>query len=253
VAVGYICTAVLKLGPPVFLGPAPAPVWSLQVGVGHLLGVFTIWTKLWPVMASVIVPPRWASDALGVAQRMTCALNFGSPLLLIFPLALFTQSSATGVCQNPDSLSMVRGAHIGRSHNSPLRIKPERGKISKHLVKSSRNESWAVFNERETGSYLANDAGHVVPHAAARSVDASPPPGDTDVLAWKPTSHDVNNASPWASVKGLHVIPNRERREGSIVLSCHKHSLGVGVPFDGAHRSVSKQLTSEDAATSACE
>jgi hypothetical protein len=72
-------------------------------------------------------------------------------------------------------------------------------------------------------------------------------------LTGKPASHDVNNSAPRSAVKGLHVIPNREKREASIVLSCHKHGLSVGLPFDGAHASVSEQLAGKDAATSACE
>jgi hypothetical protein len=81
----------------------------------------------------------------------------------------------------------------------------------------------------------------------------APPPRDTDVLARKAPCHHVNKAIPWSSVKGLHVIPNRERREGSIVLSCHKHGLGVRVPLDGADASVPEQLAAENASTSACE
>jgi hypothetical protein len=92
-----------------------------------------------------------------------------------------------------------------------------------------------------------------MPHSAAFSVKSRAAPGSADVLARKPSSHDVNNSAPWFSVKGLHVIPNRERREGSIVLSCHKHGLSVRLPLDGADCSVSKQLPCEDAATSACE
>jgi hypothetical protein len=93
----------------------------------------------------------------------------------------------------------------------------------------------------------------MAPHTAAGSSDACPLACDADVLAWKPASHDVNNAAPRISVKGLHVIPNRERREASIVLSCHKNSLCVGLPLDCGDASVPKHLACEDAATSACE
>ena len=72
-------------------------------------------------------------------------------------------------------------------------------------------------------------------------------------MAREASANHVNNSAPWLSVKGLHVIPNRERREGAIVLSCHKHGLGVWLPLDCADASVSKELASEDAATSACE
>jgi hypothetical protein len=134
-----------------------------------------------------------------------------------------------------------------------LRIKPQRGQVSENSSKSPRSESWAVFHEDVSGSNFANDAGHVVPHAAAFSIKPRSVPGNADVLAREPSRHDVNNSAPWLSVKRLHVIPNRERREGSIVLSCHKHGLSVRLPLDGADCSVSKQLPCEDAATSACE
>jgi hypothetical protein len=162
-------------------------------------------------------------------------------------------SLAAGVAQNPNALSLVLGANIGRSQHSPSRIKPERGKVSKHPVKSSINESWAVFNVCEAGSYFANDAGHVVPHSAAFSVKTCTPPRDANVLARETPCNHVNIASEWSSVKGLHVIPNRERREGSIVLSCHKDGLGVGLPLDCADTSVPEHLPCENSSTSARE
>jgi len=184
--------------------------------------VFTICTKLCPVILSVIVPPRELSEALGVAH-------------------------------NPNPLALVRGANVGCSQHAPLRIKPQRGQISKYSSESPRSEHWAVFHKDVARSYLANDPGHVAPHAAAFAVNACPPPSGADVLAGKAASHDVNNACPRSSVKSLHVIPNRERREGSIVLSCHKHGLGVGLPLNGADASVAQQLAGKDASTSACE
>jgi hypothetical protein len=93
----------------------------------------------------------------------------------------------------------------------------------------------------------------VVPHAASGSVKPCAFACCADVLARKPACHDANKAAPWVSVKGLHIIPNRERWEGAIVLSCHKHGLCVGFPLDGTDGSVSKQLPGKDAATSACE
>ncbi len=50
---------------------------------------------------------------VGVGHNFTCADSFGSPRLLIFPFDLSTQSSATGVCQNPDSIPLVRRATVG--------------------------------------------------------------------------------------------------------------------------------------------
>jgi hypothetical protein len=57
------------------------------------------------------------SVAVGVGQRSTWALSFGSPLELILPFFLFTASSETGVCQSlgvgkrgddPESIAEMR-------------------------------------------------------------------------------------------------------------------------------------------------
>jgi hypothetical protein len=147
----------------------------------------------------------------------------------------------------------MRGTNVDRSHNSPLRIKPERGKVGEHSVKSANNECWAILNECVAGSYFANDPGHVMPHSATLPVKSCTFSCDADVLTRKASSHDVNNSAPRSSVKGLHVIPNRESRECSIVLSCHKHGLSVGFTLDGADGSMSEQQSGKYAATSARE
>ena len=230
-------------------------------------------------------------DAFGVGHCITCADNFGSPRLFHLPFTRFTESSATGVCHiipgdhpdaatstrlcgpllllpwfgasglqvgvgmshDPDPLPFVRRANVGSSQHSPFRIKPQRGQVSKNSSESPRSECWAVFHEDEAGLYFANDPCHFSPHAAALAVDACAFSCGADVLARKSATNDVNNSSPWFPVKSLHVIPNRERRETSVVLSCHKHGLGVGLPLDGAHCSVSDQLAGENSATNATE
>jgi hypothetical protein len=93
----------------------------------------------------------------------------------------------------------------------------------------------------------------VVPHGAGFSVDPGAAAGGGYVSAWKPARYDINNASPWSAVKGLHVIPDGKRVQAAVVLSLHKNACGVGVPFDGAYGSPSKEFSPKDAATSACE
>jgi hypothetical protein len=72
-------------------------------------------------------------------------------------------------------------------------------------------------------------------------------------LAGKAARYNVNNAAPWSSVKGLNVIPNRERRENAVILSGGKYASCVGFPFDGADSSPSEEVTPEYSSTSACE
>jgi hypothetical protein len=72
-------------------------------------------------------------------------------------------------------------------------------------------------------------------------------------LAREASRHHVNTASPRTSVKGANVIPDRERREASVVLPCDENASGIVVVFDGADAPPSKEVSTEDAATSARE
>jgi hypothetical protein len=65
-------------------------------------------------------------------------------------------------------------------------------------------------------------------------------------LAGKPSRYHVNKSAPRLSVKGLNVIPNRERREKAFILSAGKYSGGVGFPFDGADGSPSEEVPAKD-------
>lgn len=56
-----------------------------------------------------------------------------------------------------------------------------------------------------------------------------------------------------ACVKGANVIPNREGREKTVILSLGKYACGVGFPLNGADGSPPEQLAAEYSATSACE
>jgi hypothetical protein len=48
---------------------------------------------------------------------------------------------ASGVGNNPDPVSLVRGANGGRWYAIPFRIVPERGQVSENNSKSSAKES----------------------------------------------------------------------------------------------------------------
>jgi hypothetical protein len=59
----------------------------------------------------------------------------------------------------------VRGANVVRSHNSPARIIPQRGKVTEDHGKSSLNKEWAVFHEDEPRSNFTDDARHLAPQS----------------------------------------------------------------------------------------
>jgi len=152
------------------------------------------------------------------------------------------------VGNNPNPLAQMGRADIGSSQHSPSRIKPQRGQVSEDGAKSANNEHWRVFHEDESGSYFADDSRHFHPESAAFSSDAGPFAGCGYVLARKPARYHVNNASPRSSVKGANFIPNRERREQSVILSGEQYAGGIGVVFNGADGSPAEDGAAKDAA-----
>jgi hypothetical protein len=55
------------------------------------------------------------------------------------------------------------------------------------------------------------------------------------------------------AVEGADIIPDWEGLEGSIVLSRHEDSAGVGVKLNGADAPPAEEVAAEYAASSACE
>jgi hypothetical protein len=106
-----------------------------------------------------------------------------------------------------------------RSHNSPDRIIPQRGKVCEYTVKPPRSEHWAVLHEREPWLYLANDPGHFGPQSASLSVEAVTLSGNADVLAREASGDDIDVSAPWLPVEGSHVIPDGKMGEHSVALS----------------------------------
>jgi hypothetical protein len=139
------------------------------------------------------------------------------------------------------------------AQTTPPRIIPQLGQVSENSSKPARSEHWGVFHERESRSYFANDARHVLPHSASLSINPRATAGAANVLARETSRNHVNNASPRLAVKGCHVIPNGERFQVAVVLSRHKNACCVAVPFDGANCSPAEEFAAEYSATSARE
>lgn len=147
----------------------------------------------------------------------------------------------------------MRGADIGSSQHSPPAAIPEAGQVSEESSESANKERWAVLHEDEAGSNLAHDTRELAPEAGAGAVEAGAASDLADVLAREAARHHVNTAAPRSSVKGANVIPNREGREKSVVLSGDKYACGVGVNLDSADDSPAEPVACEQAATNARE
>jgi hypothetical protein len=72
---------------------------------------------------------------------------------------------AVGVCNNPDSVTEVRGTNGRRRTTLPFRVIPELGQTSENVSHSAppRQEAWDVLHEDEAGSKLANGSGELGP------------------------------------------------------------------------------------------
>ena len=183
-----------------------------------------------------------------------CSLpSISSASPLPYPSVVLPGSCARSVGHNPDSVSSVRSTCVDCSHNSPSRIIPHLGKVSKHSVESSKSKHWAVLHEDKAGSNFANDPCHVPPHGTGFSVDSGSLSSAGNVGAGEAARYDINTVSPRSSVKGLNIIPDRERRQAAVVLPSHEHACGIGVPLHSAHGAPSKQVPAEYSAASACE
>jgi hypothetical protein len=142
---------------------------------------------------------------------------------------------------------------VTSSEHAPSSIEPHRGQVPENDVESSACESWDVLHEDVAWFHVANDARHLGPESRASACESGSGASVGDVLAREASRHHVNTASPRSSVKGANVIPNREGRENAVILSGDKNACGIGVEFNGADGTPSKEAASEYAATSACE
>jgi hypothetical protein len=183
-----------------------------------------------------------------VGHIKTWALSLGSPRELIFPIALFTESSATGVCQNPDSLSDVGRSGVVRAQHTPFRIVPQRGQVSENSSKPSTSEHWGVFHEDEAGSNLANDPSKLRPKAGACPSDPCPLPGRGNVLAGEPSAYRVHLPGPRRSVEGFDIIPDWEPGKEPIPLSLEENGSRVFTQLDGADWHMAEKDSAKDSA-----
>lgn len=158
-----------------------------------------------------------------------------------------------GVGHNPDPFPLVRCAGMDSAEHSPARIIPHRGQVAENTSKPARSESWGVFHKHVARSHLANDSCHFRPQAAALAVESAARSCNADVLAREAARDDIHQPSPWLSVEGSHVVPDREGLETAVVLSGHEHPSGIGIALDRAHSPPAEQSAAENAPSSACE
>ena len=171
-----------------------------------------------------------------------------------FAALKFRMHLFVGVGQYPKSLADVSCSNIGSGKHSPSRVIPHLGKVSKDSVESSNNKHWRVFHEDEARSYFANDPPHFSPESTSFTVES----GcvlicGTDVLAGKSAAHGFNFAAPRPSIKGSHVVPDREAGQDSVALSLEQNFSAVRFNLDSTDAGMSEKDSAEDSSPCSCK
>jgi hypothetical protein len=141
-------------------------------------------------------------------------------------------------------------ADIVRSQHAPFRIVPRFGQLPEYRSKVLvSKETWDVFQECEGWSHFANDADGFRPEVSLVVLSLLFA-GDAERLAWESRSDDIHDSTPPLSVKGSHVVPDREQVKYTVPLASEEHFSSVRLFFHGADGSPPEQLAPEQPATS---
>jgi len=111
---------------------------------------------------------------------------------------------------DPDAVTKVRCTNGGSRDRVPLRIEPERGKVSQYGKQATASKCPDVLHDDDRWSYVANEACKVAPQSGPLTRQTGTLAGRTDVLAREPAADgpDVvdSKLSKSGSVEGSHVV-----------------------------------------------
>lgn len=245
VGVGQDCAAAWRSPPPESSRPsscfrsADSPPPVIVLGVGHCsISARPDFENSFPSGPF----PAWKPK--GVDHAPACALSGIPPwAVFVFPRSV---SEATGVDhavpldgEDEESLPPVRGTHVGRSNSDPLRIEPELGKIGEDNVETSPSECSNVLGEDAPGAGLVDDPLVLGPEAAALpGFDPRALARVGDVLAGEAANDEIHEATPWATIEGGNVVPDRSAIQRLVFHPCHEGGRGVSVPLDITHGAI---------------
>ncbi|MFZ2648628.1 MAG: hypothetical protein WA210_00855 [Burkholderiaceae bacterium] len=141
---------------------------------------------------------------------------------------------AVGVGNNPAALSIMRRAGVDSTdHERPPGVACSI-QVSEYPVDAESAQARRVFNDDPTGSGFCDDAGHLAPEAAALAVETFclSAGGGADVLARKPSAHDIDS-SILSPIQLPHIL--MARHVGPVFLQ-HRAAVRLDLAEgDGAH------------------
>lgn len=132
-----------------------------------------------------------SSASVGVYQsRPINFLAFEQALLPPGPCLPFT-----GVGNNPDTISLLRGANVVSRYAMPFCVIPERGQVSENGAHAETKQACCVFHKDELRSYLASQSAVFRPQSRPLTLHSGSPSDETDVLAGEPSADDIDGNS----------------------------------------------------------
>lgn len=118
---------------------------------------------------------------------------------------------ASGVGNNPDAISSVRGTNGTRRNAMPFRVIPDLGQVPEYRSQPSTKQRCHVLQHCAPRSYHANGSNDFPVESRTGSGQSGTVSGKTEVLAWKPCRDDIG----FALLKFVcrHVVGDRYARK----------------------------------------
>ena len=128
------------------------------------------------------------------------------------------------------------GSHVGRGYSTPLRIEPERGKVSEYAIdSSSSNEPWHILKKNDGRLDGPNDSGDSGPEPSLVGF-ASLLSCRAPRLARESRSDAVHRSTPLPAREIFkRSAPNRCRLQRLVSHPRQENGRKEGFPFDVTH------------------
>jgi hypothetical protein len=101
---------------------------------------------------------------------------------------------ASGVGNNPDAVSSVRGTNGARRYAMPFRIIPDLGHVPENNVQPATKQRCHVLQDRVERSYQAKGSNDFPVESRTGSGKSGAITGEADVLAWESGSDNIGLA-----------------------------------------------------------
>jgi len=136
---------------------------------------------------------------------------------------------ASGVGNNPNPVSLVRGANGARRNAMPFRVIPDLGQVSENVSHPSTKQRCHVLQDREFWSNHANGSNNMPVESRTGAGQSGALAGERDVLAWEPACDDICLA--FDEFARRHVAVNWD-----IWPMFREHALAERIDLDEANR-----------------